>query len=296
MPCYSYVFVGHVHPLAANVTLASRDFLMSLSSENRPIQGTLNITHSAITITVPCTEPLHDLLTVKDRLQRWALITIASYGFVQGLGLDVEITKEIGVSRPPLVFVNTNAEVPRAVRLTEDLARYWNLTAQPDSRPLRLALIHYMRALREPEEAMMFCYRAIEAIRHAPQFEADTFKDDNDRRRKEWENLHAALNTTHAFVKDLETLAVDHRHGGQMIPSREEYTAGLETAHCVIERYAAYLENGHHSLSRKGFPQLKTSAFPIHNTPANAHSRDAVNSTSRVNPTVNADLTKRSRD
>ncbi|POB10098.1 hypothetical protein CO251_11470 [Sulfobacillus sp. hq2] len=48
MSCYSYVFVGHVHPIAANVTLASQDFAMSLPSEDRPIQGTLNITHSAI--------------------------------------------------------------------------------------------------------------------------------------------------------------------------------------------------------------------------------------------------------
>lgn len=286
MPCYSYVFVGHVHPIAANVTLASRDFLMSLSSENRPIQGTLDITHSAITITVPCTEPLHDLLTVKDRLQRWALITIASYGFVQGLGLDVEITKEIGVSRPPLVFVKTNAEIPRAAKPAEDLARYWNLTAQHTSRPLRLALINYMRALREPEEAMMFCYRALEALCHDPNFYIS-----EKEMKQNWQALRNALNLDKAYLDPLTERATDHRHGGQMIPSREEYTAGLETAHCVIERYAAYLENGHHSLSLEGFPQLKTSAFPIHNTPANTHSRDAVNSTSRV-----AGITERNRD
>ncbi|MCY0900532.1 MAG: hypothetical protein OWU33_16720 [Firmicutes bacterium] len=142
---------------------------MSVPSEEG-IRGTLDIAHSAIMITVPRMEPLHDILTVKDRLQRWALITIASYGFVQGLGLDVKIMKEIGVSRPPLVFVNTNAEVQRSAKPEEDLARYWNLTAQPGSRPLRLAFIHYMRALREPEEAMMFCYRALEAIRHDPNF------------------------------------------------------------------------------------------------------------------------------
>ncbi len=241
--------------MAADVTTTEQNFDIETDSSDGRIRGTLDITHSAITITIPRTEPLHDLLTVKDRLQRWALITIASYGFVQGLGLDVEITKETGVSRPRHIFVNTNAEVQRATKPEEDLAQYWNLTAQPDSRPLRLALTHYMRALREPEEAMMFCYRALEAICHDPNF----YISDKEMKQN-WKALRKPLNVDKAYLDPLTERATDHRHGGQMIPSREEYTAALKTTHHVIERYAAYLNNG--NLPPDKFPQLAVSEFP----------------------------------
>ncbi len=280
---YSYVFVGHVLPIAADVTLAQQNFIIDIPSEDGRIRGIMDITHSAITITIRRTELIHDLPTVKDRLQRWALVATAAYGFANGLGLDVEITQEIGESHPPFLFVKTNADAPRAANPDEAMARYWNLTAQPSSRPMRLALIHYMRALREPEEAMMFCYRALEALCHDPIFYIS-----KKNMKKNWQALQKALNIDKAYLDPLTERATDHRHGGQMIPRREEYTAALKTAHRVIERYASYLNTG--NLAPETFPQLTTSEFHSNTSVTNATSRISMSSTSRTHFVESHDL------
>ena len=276
MACYSYVFVGHVLPIAADVTIAMQNFAIETGPVDGCIRATLEITHSDITITVPRTDPIRDLATVKDRLQRMALITTAAYGFATGLGLDVEITKEIGESHPSFVFVKANAEAPRVVKPNEEMKRYWDLTTKPCSWPLRIALINYMRALREPEEAIMCCYRAIEAIGHDPQFSLSE-RDKN----KNWKQLRCALNIDKTYFDALTNRAKDHRHGKQVIPSREEYTAALNTVCVVIQRYAAYLSSGKLNLSLDDFPPLTTSEFPTNTSATNATSRISVTSTGR---------------
>lgn len=259
MSYYSYVFVGYVHPIAANVTLASQDFTIRVPSEDEGIQGKLDITDSAITMTVIRTKSIHDLRTAKDRLQRFALIKTAAYAFVHEVGLDIEITDitKIRASHPPFVFGKANMETPRDSKNDEEIKRYWNLTEDSTSWPLREGLINYMRALRDPEEAMMFCYRAIETIGHDPNF----YKSGTD---INWHKLRGALNIAKSYFDPLTSRAAVHRHGGQMIPSREEYIAALKTAHSVIERYAAYLENRNKNLSLEEFPTLIESEFSIH--------------------------------
>ena len=39
MPCYSYVFVGHVHPMTADVTVGTESFTIDFPSEDGPILG-----------------------------------------------------------------------------------------------------------------------------------------------------------------------------------------------------------------------------------------------------------------
>ena len=288
---YQYVFVGHVLPAAANVTFPLREFNIDTGSVDGCISGTMDVTHSDITIKLQRTEQIRDLVMVKGRLQRMALITTAAYGFSYGLGLDVEITKEIGQSSPPFVFVKSCTEIASCGN-SDEVSLYWNLTDEfsPSSRVLRLALINYMRAIRDPEEAIMFCFRAIDAIRHEPKFAPPKVHKDQT-----WKNLHAALNCDRSYFNDLTSLAKHHRHGEQVIPSHEEYAAGLKTAHKVIQRYAEYLTSGKVNLSLNDFPQLTTSEFHSDVSDTNTTASSSVSSTSVTNVTVsNAFLYKHS--
>lgn len=280
---YQYVFVGHVLPAAANVTFPLREFNIDTGSVDACISGTMDVTHSDITIKLQRTEPIRDLVMVKDRLQRMALITTAAYGFSYGLGLDVEITKEIGQSSPPFVFVKPFTEIASCGN-PDEVSLYWNLTDEfsPSSRVLRLALINYMRAIRDPEESIMFSFRAIEAIRHEPKFAPPKESKEDKEKTEMWKNLRAALNCDKSYFNDLTGLAERHRHGEQVIPSREEYTAGLTTVHNVILRYAEYLNRGKIGLSRDDFPQLTISEFYSNESNVDRASSSPVNSTSRM--------------
>ena len=280
---YQYVFVGHVLPAAANVTFPLREFNIDTGSVDGCISGTMDVTHSDITIKLQRTEQIRDLVMVKGRLQRMALITTAAYGFSYGLGLDVEITKEIGQSSPPFVFVKPCTEIASCGN-PDEVSLYWNLTDEfsPSSRVLRLALINYMRALRDPEEAIMFCFRAIDAIRHEPTFAPPKESKEDKEKTEMWKNLRAALNCDKSYFNDLTGLAERHRHGEQVIPSREEYTAGLTTVHNVILRYAEYLNRGKIGLSRDDFPQLTISEFYSNESNVDRASSSPVNSTSRM--------------
>ena len=172
MDAYQYIFVGHVLPIAADVTVLM-EFNIQTGTTDKNLEGTMDISRSEITIKLQRVIPLDDLVGAKDRLQRMALIYIAPYGFLYGLGLDVEIVKEIGFSTPPYIFGTSNDEI--AFKNKEEIVRrYWDLLDQSPARNwrLRIALINYIRAIREPEETMMFCYRAIEAVRNDPAFAA----------------------------------------------------------------------------------------------------------------------------
>ncbi|MCL4319300.1 MAG: hypothetical protein M1596_05370, partial [Firmicutes bacterium] len=224
---------------------------------------TMDVTHSDIAIKLQRTEQIRDLAMVKDRLQRMALITTAAYGFSYGLGLDVEITKEIGFSTPPFIFGTPHEEIAFENSLGE-MERYWRLISEspeinPHSRSMRIALINYMRAIRDPEEAMMFCYRAIEAVRDSPSFTSNVPTD----HISTWNNLRTTLRLGEFedYLKPLVDLATPHRHGEQMIPSHKEYIAGLKTTRTVIQRYAEYLNNEETALSPTRFPKLTQSEF-----------------------------------
>ena len=292
---YQYVFVGHVLPAAANVTFPLREFNIDTGSVDGCISGTMDVTHSDITIKLQRTEPIRDLAMVKDRLQRMALITTAAYGFSYGLGLDVEITKEIGQSSPPFVFVKSCTEIASCGN-SDEVSLYWNLTDEfsPSSRVLRLALINYMRALRDPEEAIMFCFRAIDAIRHEPTFAPPKDGKKDKEKAEMWTNLRTALNCDESYFSDLTDLAKHHRHGEQVIPSHQMYAAGVKTVHNVIQRYAEYLNRGKVPLSLDDFPQLTMSEFPSDESDTNTTASSSVSSTSVTNVTVsNAFLDKR---
>ncbi len=94
MACSSYGFVGHVLPLAADVTMNREAFTIQTDSVDGIIHGVLDIAHSSITVIVQRPEPVRDVLILKARIQKWALIRTAAYGLAHGLGLDVEITRE----------------------------------------------------------------------------------------------------------------------------------------------------------------------------------------------------------
>ena len=260
---YQYVFVGHVLPVAADVTIFM-EFNIQTGTTDETLEGTMDISHSEITIKLQHVIPLDDLVGAKDRLQRMALIYVAPYGFSYGLGLDVEIVKEIGVSTPQYIFGTSNEEIAFENK-EEVVRRYWDLIDQSQARNwrLRIALINYMRAIRDPEETMMFCYRAIEAVRNDPTFVAPKGTPKDKIEDEIWENVREVLclGAFENYLQPLTKRAKGHRHGEQVIPSHKEYIAALITARTVIQRYAEYLSHGRTPLSPKDFPVPTQSEF-----------------------------------
>ncbi|MCL4495899.1 MAG: hypothetical protein M1294_13925 [Firmicutes bacterium] len=279
------VFIGEILPPPSTVVGDNWSFVITLPNvgpHGLTLSGTTTMQYSQVVIPVQCTtrEALaprlnaNQLEQVKDHVQRMAQFQVAAYGLVYGQGLDVVITAEVEYSHPPLIFngVIPGLALPAAER-QQSLAEYWELVGiEPNersavgmaSRFLRLALINYMRAMREPQEAFMFCYRAIEAIHHYEDFVVLNTKGQHDKKR-EWKALRKLLQIPNEqYLTDLEKRARACRHGDLCIPSsREEYLAALRTARAVITRFARYMHDKRQGTSLKDdeLPALSDSEF-----------------------------------
>ena len=254
------------------VSLPQEHFAIDLTHyPNEKIDVTLEITNSTIKARVDHSDSLSDLWEIKQHVQRLALFQAAAYGLGRGVGFDVSMKPCVVRSTETFPTQNIPITAPQLPITPPQLAHRLKeiMAAGPQQNAhnpfLRLAVINYMHAIREPQETFMFSFRAIESIRQyfVKALQTANGNSEKEFKRESWNTLRTTLNIgveytnyENCFLKWLDTRAKENRHGKLTIPCRQEYVAAITTAHTVILRFVAY-DTTAEPLSIGTFPWLK---------------------------------------
>lgn len=102
---------------------------------------------------------------------------------------------------------------------------------------IRLALADLRTAIEAPDDTIMLCYRAIEAIR---QWFLKGDKDDDDARKRSWIDMRNKLQFSESEIRRLEKKALGRRHGAVPPVTGEERMEALRLARKAVSALIAH--------------------------------------------------------
>ncbi len=233
---YRYVFIGTVLPAHQQISVAGEFQFVVPVCRGLQLSGTIGIVQSRIVITGTSDSPLPDIVTAKNIVRRLVLNLVAAIGFSRGMGLDVQIDAEIGHSHPPRLF-NSNFPEVGSEGTDDEVRRFFEHISQPHTEPLRAALRDFVRAIREPDDTMMLCQRAVEVLRN-------TFAREPGDHETAWKELRENLAIPRQYLQPLTDRSKGPRHGQSSPVTGVERASALKTVRTVIQRYVLFLDNG----------------------------------------------------
>ncbi|WP_280248949.1 hypothetical protein [Nocardia abscessus] len=99
---------------------------------------------------------------------------------------------------------------------------------------IRHALADMRSALSLSDDTVFYCYRALESLREEFVDETDSR---NNREKRSWERLRAALDVDQEKAKELAALAKPRRHGGNPHVTHDDRVAWLKWTRDVVAKY-----------------------------------------------------------
>ncbi len=252
---YRYVFIGTVLPEHQQISVDGEfQFAVEVWS-GLQLSGTISIVQSHIVITGTSGSPLPDIVTAKNIVRRLVLNLVAAIGFSKGMGLDVQIDAEIGYSHPAQLF-NVNFPEVGSEGTDDEVRRFFGHISQPDTEPLRAALRDFVGAIREPDDTMILCQRAVEVLRN-------TFSAEQGGHHTGWKELRDNLAIPRQYLQPLTDRSKGPRHGQLPSVTGAERAFALKTLRTVIQRYVLFLDNGKKPLDSTLASQLIGDEFTV---------------------------------
>ena len=200
----AYVFAGRIFPERCAVWLAKRGG--SFRASDSSWEGTLEfqVSLSQVVCVLKVKSEVSDLRKMKTSLQWLIQNEVNALIYLSGNAYDVELTTCLRPDGEMVVFgVGVDAITQSESERPFDLEKVLELAHK--HRPVTLALADLRRALQEPVDTHLACFRAIESMR---QHFADGVTV-----AQSWETMRTALRFERSYIKLFEDKAIARRHG-----------------------------------------------------------------------------------
>jgi len=227
-PPRAYTFFGVVHPERTAVTITP--FTQMAEAPGRgAVTFDFTVDNSQVIVAVALDFVL-DLPTLKNVVATQVARLVDAYGFLNGCGLDVEITAVRTATGEQHVF---GVDIPRVAQRTpnvsfDDIIR--RIYLSPYALPIQPALADLREAARNPDDSGFHCFRAVEALRH--HWRQGTQDD-----AAEWAAMSHALRVDKSATDLLHRWADPQRHGALVEMSDSERADVLNVAWEIVDRY-----------------------------------------------------------
>lgn len=172
--------------------------------------------------------------------------------YQQGIPLTLifdKVEHSDGTSGTILVRDESVMQYVTALSSPDDFSKIFTLLVDDDE--MQLALRDLSDSVSSLYSAPISCARAIEAIRNK-------FIPPGGRKDDGWKPMHAALNVTQKFLKDITDISRDPRHGRSRKISGVGDSARLVgyRSWAVMNRYLEYMKRDYKPLPLSEFPLL----------------------------------------
>ncbi|MCL5037226.1 MAG: hypothetical protein M1269_08945 [Chloroflexi bacterium] len=250
----TYIFSGKIFPERANVNIpASKSYgRFQTSNAVYDFEASLSIQVSQVSVIVNLSDDTIDLETLKNIIENLVRGEVDIYGYLSGLGYDVEITAVVEPNGNHRVFGvgiqslhEAKDERPFSYKET------WEIVGK--SPFLQHALANLRESIKVPHDTGFFCYRAVESIRQ--NFRKNTNGND---KKSSWERMRNALRIDKSWIDKLKVYGDPQRHGELKPISGEDRILLMEHAWKVVDRFLIYLKRDS-PLPVNEFPLLKES-------------------------------------
>lgn len=235
-------FYGRVLPERANVNLGAFTFHGArLSDDSKSFVARVVIEWSQVIVRVSEVRLQVDLPTLKETVAHLVRVLIATIGYTNGCGYEVEIESSMDDAGAHMVYGVQAIELGEAVdgRMVPIREGLSELALSGEGICFRRAILDLQAAARQATDSSFYCYRAIESV-------MQHFRDGGSEKKTDaWEQMRAALRVHKSWIDRVKPAADVQRHGEFVFevsaPGRRE---ALFTAWRVVDRFALFLLKG----------------------------------------------------
>lgn len=188
--------------------------------------------NSIVTMTVSTTDESLSIMNFKNGIQYQANLIIDAYSYQEGIFREVELHTCIS-DEEVYTFQSNHLNVGGYEKTTFDSKEIVKLFFK--SPHLANALSSFRKAMRYPEDRAVFCYRAVENIRHH-------FTNSKDKGKAEsWERMRDSLGISKETMVALSKHSTPARHGNIIDISDDLNKEIVQIAITVIDAFITYL-------------------------------------------------------
>ncbi len=234
------VFSGVVHPERAQVSISQSTQYLCDPQGNDIGTLIIEISVSQITAHLITSKEEIGLFTWRNSLQPRIEVLVDSFGFLVGCGYEIEIIKAYdvkakkdhiyGVSIDTLPTCKSNDEVKERFAIISSLFK------DVEGGLFQRCLADLRKAIRNPYDSSLHCFRAIESIRQI--YCHRNSLDPEKKRAKSWSILREDLDIGEKVINDnIQKFAKIIRHGGMAPFTEEERTRMLNTTWDIVNKY-----------------------------------------------------------
>jgi hypothetical protein len=238
LPLKGYVFTGRVHPERHAWGMGGLPEALLKHADGSQTILKFDLSYSQLTVLALTNKVYSSIYDLKNRVNRSARIALDAMGHVLATALDLEIVSCVDPDGQVYVF-NTGFDGLRD-KQSADRDRHeremLNLLIERArvSPNISAALEDLRKAIREPGDTCVNCYRAVESIRQEYLGEGP---ESSSARQRSWARLREVTGVEESELRWLEKLATPRRHGRPVDLSHADREHALRLARRVVEQY-----------------------------------------------------------
>ncbi len=237
---FTCVVSGRVIPERTWVTLNRVPYRFEIVWDEQSFNALVVVSYAQVMVSLHSEKPITIDKTLHNRVTTFIRMLIDTYGYVEGRGLDVEITSIIdpdsGSYKVPSVQIDSLRRSESGREYNYDtlfkLLFAGGLT-QTKQTQCRRALADLREAILSHDDTGLYCYRAVESIRQCYLDPKD--RDDDS---PSWERMRNSLRIARPWLDDLKK---NYRnplaHGKEVGMSGEEREQAMHRAWKVMDRF-----------------------------------------------------------
>ncbi len=241
---FTYILNGIVIPERAAVSIPNLSFKIIVPSLSRDFIGlNISIQVSQISVVIQSQTEIRDYETLKNYIQDTVAMTLDIYGYISGRAYDIEISSlttpiknenyifGVGVSVLEKDISNRPKSYEEIIKLFRGNIKF--------EQQLKLALLNFRLAIRNPADTAFYCYRAIESIAQSFKTSKNTELENN-----EWNEFKEKLDINNKWIMKMKKEHADQqRHGNSTYMSGEERVDMLKNTQIVIDKLILFISN-----------------------------------------------------
>ena len=237
---FACVVSGRVIPERTWVTLEPAPYPFGIVWDKQRFNALVVVSKAQVVVSLLSENPITIDNTLRNRVATFVRMLIDTYGYVEGHGLDFEITSIIdpdnGKHMVPSVQIDSlhRSKSERESNF-DTLFRllFSDGLTQSQQTQCRRALADLREAILSPNDTGLYCYRAVESIR---QFYLDPKDGDDD--SHSWKRMRDSLRIARPWLDEMKK---NYRnplaHGKEVEMSGEEREQAMQRVWKVMDRF-----------------------------------------------------------
>ncbi len=250
---FACVVNGRVIPERTWVTLEPAPYRFEIEWDKQSFYALVVISNAQVVVSLLSEKPITINNTLHNRVTTFVRMLIDTYGYVEGRGLDFEITSiidpESGKYMVPSVQIDSlhSSKSERECNFdTLFKLLFSDGLTQSNQTQCRRALADLREAILSSDDTGLYCYRAVESIR---QCYIDPKDGGND--SLSWERMRDFLRIARPWLDEMrKNYRNPLAHGKEVEMSGEEREQAMQRVWKVIDRFFVSAMNNFQPLDK----------------------------------------------